>query len=130
MAERDELVNPILMRASAMGARLFRQNVGMAWVGKVIRNGHQVMVTEARPLHVGLCTGSSDIIGITPVVITPEMVGKTVGVFTAYEAKTGKMPTSNDQKKFIAMVRRLGGIAKVVRSPDEIERVPELAGGE
>ena len=126
MAERDELINPILLRASEMGARLFRQNTGMAWVGNVIRNGHQVVVTEARPFHAGLCVGSSDIIGITPVLITQDMVGKTVGIFTAYEAKTGKLTASKDQEKFIAMVRRLGGIAKVVRSPDDIERVPEL----
>ncbi|WP_445505039.1 hypothetical protein [Microvirga sp. G4-2] len=124
MAERDELINPILLRASEMGARLFRQNTGMAWVGKVIRNGHQVVVTEARPFHAGLCVGSSDIIGITPVLVTPDMVGKTVGVFTAYEAKTGKLQATADQKRFIEMVRKLGGIAKVVRSPDDIERVP------
>lgn len=126
MAERDELIYPVLMRASEMGARLFRQNVGMAWVGKVIRNGHQVMVTEARPFHAGLCEGSSDVIGITPVIVTPEMVGKTVGVFTAYEMKTGRLKTTKQQDGFLAMVRRLGGIAKVVRSPDEIERAPDI----
>lgn len=126
MAERDELIIPILLRASEMGARLFRQNVGQAWVGKVIRQGHQVMVAEARPFHAGLCVGSSDVIGITPVVVTPDMVGKTVGIFTAYEMKTGKLKTTKQQDGFLAMVRRLGGIAKVVRSPDDIERVPEL----
>ena len=124
MAERDELINPILMRASARGARLFRQNTGMAWVGEVMKNGHQTVVVNARPFHAGLCVGSSDIIGITPVVVTPDMVGKTLGVFTAYEAKTGKLKATQDQVKFLEMVNKLGGIGKVVRDPADIEELP------
>lgn len=136
MAER-ELINDLLTRASELGARLFRINTGMGWTGEVIRGNrsgkqavflgpNDIVIRNARPFHAGLVKGGSDVVGITPVLITQEMVGKTVGAFTAYEAKTGKLKASTEQGKFLEMVRRLGGIAKVVRSPDDIERVPEL----
>lgn len=132
-----ELIDGILMRASELGARLFRVNTGQAWTGEVVRNrssGKQavflgpndIVIRNARPFRAGLVKGGSDIVGITPVVVTPDMVGKTIGVFTGYEAKTGRLQASEDQNKFLEMVRRLGGIAKVVRSVDDIERVPEL----
>lgn len=127
MAERDELINPILMRASAMGARLFRQNTGMAWVGKVIRNGHQTIVAEARPFHAGLCVGSSDLIGWTPVTITPDMVGKQVAVFTALEVKWGTTRNSKEQIAFIGKVKESGGIAAFVRSVDDA--ISRISGG-
>ena len=136
MAER-ELIETILVRASELGARLFRVNTGQAWTGEVIRGNrsgkqavflgpNDIVIRNARPFHAGLVKGGSDIVGVTPVLVTQEMVGKTIGTFTAYEAKTGKLKATEEQGKFLEMVRRLGGIAKVVRSPDDIERVPEL----
>jgi hypothetical protein len=67
----------------------------------------------------GLCPGSSDLIGITPVVITPEMVGKKVGLFTALEVKSQRGRSSIEQINFLGMVKSLGGIGAVVRTPDE-----------
>lgn len=60
---------------------------------------------------------SSDLIGVTPVVITPEMVGSTVGVFTAIECKAPGWRYSGDdreiaQKRFLDKVLELGGIAR------------------
>ncbi|MBA1159355.1 hypothetical protein [Microvirga mediterraneensis] len=132
-----ELIDVILTRASELGARLFRVNTGQAWTGEVVRNkgsGKQavflgpndIVLRNARPFRAGLVKGGSDMIGITPVVITPDMVGKTVGAFTAYEAKTGRLKATEEQGKFLEMVRRLGGIGKVVRSVEDIERVPDL----
>ena len=60
---------------------------------------------------------SSDLIGITPVKITAEMVGQTVGVYTALECKESgwKMKPSDEraqaQLKYINLVRSYGGIA-------------------
>lgn len=59
---------------------------------------------------------SSDLIGITPVFVTADMVGKIVGVFTAVEVKKpGWKKPSNEreraQQKFQETVRSLGGIA-------------------
>lgn len=67
----------------------------------------------------GLCVGSSDVIAITPVVITSEMVGSTVGVFTAVEVKTGTGKATQAQSNFIAMIRKHGGLAGVARSVEE-----------
>ena len=77
------------------------------------------MGCSASPIKYGLCVGSSDRIGITTVVITPEMVGKEVGIFTAWEIKTTTGTISTEQTNFINAVRKAGGMAGVVRSVDE-----------
>ena len=119
MPEAD-ITNPILTGATKLGARLFRQNAGLGWVGKITRKTAAAITLEnPRPLHAGLCKGSSDIIGWTPRVITPEMVGQTVAVFTALEVKTGRVATTPEQAAFVRAVQAGGGIAAVVRSTDE-----------
>lgn len=116
------LIDGILLAASARGWRLFRQNTGMGWVGKIAgRKGANITLENARPLHAGLCVGSSDIIGIAPVVITPDMVGQTVGVFVAIEVKTVGVQVSKDQAKFTAMIKRLGGKAIIARDVSDID---------
>lgn len=102
---------------------LFRNNTGMGWAGKLIRkygNGC-VELSDCRPLHAGLCLGSSDLIGWTSVLITPEMVGRTVAIFTAGEVKVFKKGSeaSDNQLKFLTLVHKCGGIAKIIRSPEE-----------
>lgn len=67
----------------------------------------------------GLCVGSSDRIGITPVLITSEMVGMTLGVFTAIEVKTPTGSATDDQENFIQQVRAAGGFAGIARTVDE-----------
>lgn len=120
MAKESDVTNPILKAASKLGARLFRQNTGRGWVGETVRKtADAITLKDPRPLHAGLCVGSSDVIGWTPVVITPEMVGARVAVFTALEVKTGRVPTTQEQRDFIAAVLNAGGIAGVVRSTEE-----------
>jgi hypothetical protein len=104
--ERDAQ-QAIQVRLSESGGRIFRNNVGTFYT------------KDGRPVRCGLCPGSSDLIGITPVTITPEMVGQTVGVFTALEVKSQRGRSSLEQINFIGMVQSLGGIAAVVRSPEE-----------
>src|SRR4051812_4407900 len=112
MAEAD-ITNKILKGASLVGARLFRQNVALAWVGKTVRKTPSTITLEnPRPLHAGLCKGSSDIIGWTPVLVTAEMVGSTVAVFTALEVKAGRVPVTEEQARFVAAVQAAGGIAR------------------
>lgn len=119
MAEAD-ITNKILKEASRMGARLFRQNVALAWVGKVVRKTPDTITLQSpRPLHAGLCVGSSDVIGWTPVVVTREMVGQTVAVFTAVEVKTARVPATAEQKAFVAAVREAGGLACIARSVED-----------
>ena len=106
------ILRRIQLRATELGARLFRNNVGS--VTYTDRHG------QPRTVKYGLHVGSSDLIGWTPVTITPEMVGRTLAVFTAVEVKTLRGKASPEQITFIEAVRRAGGIAGVARSPDEL----------
>lgn len=105
----------------------FRNNVAFAWQGnaKSVPNSSTKIIHNARPIHAGLCVGSSDLIGWTTVEITPEMVGKKVAVFTALELKTGKQNASPEQLNFIKQLKKAGGIAGVVRSAEEAKTTIE-----
>ena len=107
--------------ASRAGARLWRNNSGST--PPCEHCGRKPI----RPVRYGLCNvskkvnteiKSSDLVGITPVLITPDMVGQTLGVFTAVECKPegwvfGKDPKREiPQQRFINLVNSLGGRAK------------------
>lgn len=104
--------------------RVFRNNVGSAWMGKATRlpNG-DVLIKGARHVTFGLCPGSSDLIGWRSVVVTPEMVGQKLAVFLALEGKQpGEKPT-DEQAAFIAAVQRAGGLAGPFNSVDAAGKV-------
>lgn len=124
MGAETGLVRRILVATSAEDSRLFRQNVGMAWVGDIVeRTSHRLVLENYRPLHAGLCEGSSDTIGLSRVLVTPEMVGSRIAVFTAIEAKTARGRLSPKQQNFIGFVRNFGGIAGMARSPEEAVQI-------
>jgi len=124
----------IRLALSQTGARIFRQNVAQAWTGDAtkIHQGRMmfveagsVVIKNARPLHAGLCKGSSDLIGWTPLTITPDMVGKKIAVFTAVEVKTRTGKITTEQQNFIDRVRLDGGIAGVARSTDDAIQITQ-----
>jgi len=81
------------------------------------------MTSEGAMVKIGV-KGVSDLIGITPYTITPEDVGRTVGIFTALEVKKPRGGrVSEEQKSFLRTVNRLGGIGAVVKSAAEAESV-------
>lgn len=96
----------------------FRANVGQAWTGSRIERlpGGRVLIHDARPFTTGLPAGFSDIFGEVPVVVTPEMVGQTVGIFSTVEVKSLRGRATDPQERFIAAVKRAGGRAGVARS--------------
>ena len=109
-----------MLALSDDGRLVFRNETARAWVGQVIhKSGDQVTLKGAQMLPFGLCVGSSDIIGITPLKITPEMVGTTVGVFSAWETKTKTGRPSPEQTKFIRAVHKFGGFAGIARTIKE-----------
>ena len=114
----------IQIRASELGMRLLRNNVGKAWIGEAVPvGGGDVIIKNARRFHAGLGAGSSDLIGWAPVKITPEMVGKTVAVFLAVEVKRPKKNPTAEQVEFMDAVKKSGGYAMVARDPDDIDRI-------
>jgi hypothetical protein len=64
----------------------------------------------------GLARGSADLIGWRTLVITPEMVGQRIAVFTSLEIKTPSGRLSPAQTHWLHAVRSAGGIAGVARS--------------
>lgn len=114
MNEHNE-INRILLSLPA-NKRLFRNNVGTGWVGLIVeKRGNSLVLRDPRPLHSGLCKGSSDLIGWTTVEITADMVGNKIAVFTAVEVKTGNVRITEEQKNFIDKVNEAGGIGEVIR---------------
>ena len=115
MKEKD-IIKKILLEYSKAGHRLWRNNVGTGWQGICHWEGRHLSIQGPRPLHAGLCQGSSDIIGFTRVKITQEMVGETVAIFTALEVKTKNTPATWLQKNFIKTILKNGGIGAIVYS--------------
>ena len=72
---------------------------------------------------------SSDLIGVTPVLITPDMYGQILGVFTALECKPSnwkfnpKDERDVAQLKFHDIVRESGGYAGFVNDPAQINSI-------
>jgi hypothetical protein len=120
-----ELQNRIRKRLSASGRTVtWRNNVGTGWVGDVNRlTDGSILLKNPRPLQAGLCRGSSDLIGITEVTVTPEMVGKKLAIFTALEVKTPSGRVSPDQMNFIHQVLKSGGLAGIVRSESDAIKI-------
>lgn len=111
--------NKVRLEASQVGARLWRNNVG-AYLGE-----------RGIPVRYGLCNESkqmnkicksSDLIGIKPVLITPDMVGCIIGQFLAREVKKSDWvynpndPHENGQLTFLNLVVSLGGDAAFCNS--------------
>jgi len=96
----------VRLALSAAGSVAFRNNIG----------AYQDPKTN-RPIRYGVCNpGGSDLLGWTPVVVTHDMVGTTIAVFTAVEVKTSTGKPTEPQLNFIAQVLRAGGFAGIARS--------------
>jgi hypothetical protein len=127
MSETD-FMRQCLKRATALGARLFRHNVGLAWVGKVTKNRDgSITIHDPRPFKSGV-PGMSDLIGWVPVKITAEHVGKTLAVYTAVETKSLRGRTFDEQAAFISTVTRSGGVAGVAKTDDDLVKILRRAG--
>lgn len=119
MTERD-LLNDLRMLASQQGGRLFRNNVAKGWVGRLISNhAGTVVLADARPLHAGLCIGSSDLIGWTA-----------DGRFLAVEAKTGRLRLTPEQAAFLDAVNSCGGIGILARTTADLAQKIAPPGGD
>lgn len=108
------MIRAILLNPE-QGEHLFRANSGIAWAGEIIRKTKDtITLKNPRPFK-GQEEGFSDLFGWTEKIVTPEMVGEKVAIFTAKEVKTPGVSVTAEQKKFIQKVRDAGGIGEVVR---------------
>lgn len=100
------------LSATEPGLRLFRNNVGVYWTGRLIgMDGGVARLAGARRVTCGLAEGSGDLIGWQTITITPEMVGKQVAVFTSIEVKTVGNKPAEHQKRWEKVTAGAGGIA-------------------
>jgi hypothetical protein len=120
-SNESEVGQLIQLKASQESSILFRNNSGAFKdaTGRPVRFGLG-NVSKKFNAHMK----SSDYIGITRVVITPEMVGKTVGVFTAVEVKEPNWTWSGTerelaQEKYIKVIQSHGSIGFFAKSVDD-----------
>lgn len=123
---RSEFHNQQLIRTMASAREntyLWRNNVGAYKTDKGTQLRYGLCNESAK---VNRMYKSSDLIGITPVLITEELVGTRVGVFTAIEVKKSvwQPGASSEARKheraqlrFINAVRNAGGIGLFMNNP-------------
>jgi hypothetical protein len=109
-------------------ATFFRVNVGQAWTGEEVIHtaGGGVYLPKARRFSTGLPVGCSDLLGVVPVFITPEMVGQTIGRAAFIEVKTPTGRIRPEQEQFLAVMRSRGAVAGIARSPAEAVKIIEM----
>ncbi|MFM6929356.1 MAG: hypothetical protein ACKOX6_12890 [Bdellovibrio sp.] len=120
----DEIQQMILMEAPKLRSILLRNNSGALKDvnGRTVRFGLGNISKRVNETF-----KSSDLIGITSVVITPEMVGQTIGIFTAAEVKKEDWCFNpNDtheaaQKNFLDFVIKKGGIGFFANNVDTFQ---------
>lgn len=123
----EAVQNALRLRAAELGGALWRNNSGALpdKTGRIVRFG---LGNDSAKLN--KVWKSADLVGIVPVVITPNMVGQTLGVFLAIDAKDPAtwrgVPKSEHelaQENFFATVRRYGGIGGFAASTADMERL-------
>lgn len=123
MSETVVQRNIRLSIGSRQGVVALRNLVAGGAIGTVIdRPSPGLVLVRGHPAVFGLGTGSADLVGWQTVVVTPEMVGKTVAIFSGWEIKDVKGKAREAQSNWIDLVNRSGGQAVIVRSPEEALR--------
>ena len=90
-------------------------------------NSGALIDQQGRLVRFGLCKGSSDLIGLRTLEITPGLVGQRLAQFVALEIKGARGVVSPEQRAFLALVEQLGGLAAICRSVEAAEQVLKLA---
>ena len=126
MRRESTVQSDVRLAASYQGCTIWRNNTGAYQdeFGRQIRYG---LCNDSKELNRRI--KSSDLVGITPVVITPAHVGRFLGVFTAIEVKEeGWTQTPGDkraeaQAQFHKIVKDVGGFAGFATSVDDFMRI-------
>jgi hypothetical protein len=123
MAESEKKLQTLILGklGSRSDIRLFRNTCGFGYTGKVLRNEKGVVILgNARPTTFGLCPGSSDLIGIQKILITPEMAGEHIGRFLSIEVKGAGGRISESQANWRQMVENMGGCGIIAREMEDV----------
>jgi len=128
MSAEHHIQQRILLACGSGDARLWRNNVGTGWAGATTRitagnvravaaqlRPGDVVVRNARPLHAGLCVGSSDLIGYRQV--------DGLAQFVALEVKSATGRPTPQQTAFLNHITAAGGCAGIVRSVEDAREI-------
>lgn len=107
------LLRRLLVAASALGARLFRNQIGRY---RLARPGCMECQRYGRIISSGLAVGSPDLVGWQTITIGPEHLGQRLAVFVGVEAKTADGRLSEPQRAFQGALARAGARVGVARS--------------
>lgn len=127
MKDESTVSQEIQIQAMHHACNLMRNNSGACFDdrGRLVRYGLG-NISKAQTAQIA----SSDLIGITKIVITQAMVGHTIGVFTAVEVKKedwkeDKKFTAREkaQQAFINWVKANGGFAGFANSVDKLKEI-------
>lgn len=106
------------------GIKLWPNPVGLGFQGEVVkeyRRGQDryIVMKNPRPVKFGLAKGSADTIGFK----TETVEGFKIPRFLSIEIKAGNDRLKPEQRNWREMVLESGGIAGVVRSPADLNRI-------
>ena len=126
-----EIQQRILLSCGSGATRLWRNNVGTGWAGQSVRvtsanaaaigqtlRPGDVVVRQGRPLHAGLCVGSSDLIGYRQI--------NGVAQFVALEVKSERGRPTPQQVQFLDHIQAAGGCAGITRCVDDARTLLSL----
>lgn len=127
MKPESEVQEEIQIQAMYFNCNLMRNNSGALKdiEGRQVRFGLGNISKEHNER-----VKSSDLIGFTKVTITPEMVGKTIAVFTAVEVKKEAWDENKKfdkretaQNNFINFIKNNGGFAGFCNCKDKLKNI-------
>lgn len=127
MKDESTVSQEIQIQAMNYSCNLMRNNSGACIdnTGRLVRYGLG-NISKAQTAKIA----SSDLIGITKIVVTPEMVGQTLGIFTAVEVKKElwnpeKKLSGREkaQQAFINWVKANGGFAGFANGVDKLKEI-------
>lgn len=121
----SSIQNQIRLAAAQDGVQLLRQNSGALQdrYGQLIRFG---LANESKAMNKTYKSG--DLVGIRPVVIGPEHIGMTLGVFISLECKNDRWRgVSNEreraQERWNQWVKQHGGLAGFANSVEMARKI-------
>jgi hypothetical protein len=118
----NELSALVRLEAEKQGMRLWRNNVGATYTkeGNFIRYG---LANDSKQLN--SVVKSADLIGVKPIRITSEMIGKVIGQFVSYEIKNPHWvyrgtPHEMSQHRWLELIKMLGGDARFITKLEDL----------
>jgi hypothetical protein len=127
-----DLMRLMMVEASTLGARLWRNNVGQGLTVRGQSPQHREQIIKAcqelavklggsaARIQYGLAHGSGDLVGFVQHTVTPADVGRQIPVFAAPEVKTKTGRSSPEQLAWARFINSSGGAAGELRSIEEL----------